>query len=106
MGVVHLLPDHQTYTLSVGSRGTTRMYHADATVESSFLPSLPSVLAGPRLSAVLVARALQGNDIRVGPLGLEVKFNIAQTRRPVVATNVVCLLPGAGGSASPTMRPG
>ncbi|MFC1639833.1 M28 family peptidase [Gemmatimonadota bacterium] len=103
VGVVQLLPDEQTYNLYVGSRGTTRMYHEDATVESSFLLSLPSVLAGPRLSAALVAGAVQGNEIRVGPLGLEVDFNINQTRRPVVATNVACLLPGTGGSVGDTV---
>ena len=102
VGVVQLLPDDQTYSLYVGSRGTTRMYHEDTTVESSFLPSLPSVLAGPRLSAVLVAGALQGNDIRVGPLGLEVEFDIVQTRKSVIAANVACLLPGMEGSARDT----
>ena len=102
VGIVHLLPDDQTYGLYVGSRGTTRMYHQDATVESSFLPSLPSVLAGPRLSAVLVAGAMQGQNIRVGPLGLEVEFDIVQTRRSVTAANVACLLPGTGGMAEDT----
>ena len=102
VGIVHLLPDEQTYSLYVGSRGTTRMYFQDPSVESSFLPSLPSVLAGPQLSAVLMAGALQGNEIRVGTLGLEVEFTIAQTRRQVTAANVACLLPGTDPAVADT----
>jgi len=102
VAVVHLLTDAQTYSLYLGSRGTTRMYHQDASVQSSFLPSLPSVLAGPRLSAALVAGAIQDNDIRVGPLGVEVEFDIVQTRKTLVAANVVCLLPGTETSVGDT----
>jgi len=95
VGVIHLLPDERVYSMYRGSRGPTRMYHEDTTVVSSFIPSLPSVLAGPRLSATLVAGALQGNDVPLGPLGLEVAFEINQSRRSVIAQNVVCLLPGS-----------
>jgi Zn-dependent M28 family amino/carboxypeptidase len=49
-----------------------------------------------------VAGALQGNDIRVGPLRLEVDFSIVQTRRQVIASNVACLLPGTDGSVADT----
>jgi Zn-dependent M28 family amino/carboxypeptidase len=99
---VQLLPDEETFDLYVSSRGTTRMYHRDPTVISSFLPSLPSVLAGPQLSAFLVSGALQGNDIRMGPLGLEIDFAIVQTRRQVSAKNVACMLPGAVRSTADT----
>jgi len=49
---------------------------------------------------VLVANAIQGNEIRVGPLGVDVAFKIVQTRRPVVAANVACLLPGTDTSVA------
>jgi hypothetical protein len=94
LAVIHLLLDENVYNIYRGSRGPTRMYHQDTSVRSSFIPSLPSVLAGPRLSAMLVAGAVQGNDVRLGPLGVEVDFDIVQSQKSVIAANVACLLPG------------
>jgi len=102
VAVVQLIPDERVYNLYLGSRGSTRMYHQDISVQSSFIPSLPSVLAGPRLSANLVAGALHGNDVRVGPLGLVVEFEIAQSRKTVSAKNVACLLPGSDSAVADT----
>jgi hypothetical protein len=102
VAVVHLLPDDHIYNLYLTSRGTTRMYHQDTSVESSFIPSLPSILAGPSLSATLVAAALQDSDVRQGPLGLEIDFDIALSRKTVIAQNVACLLPGSESSVADT----
>jgi hypothetical protein len=94
VAVVQLLPGNRVYNLYLGSRGTTRMYHQDTSIPSSGIPSLPSILAGPRLSATLVSAAIQDNDVPRGPLGFEIDFDIAQTRKTVIAQNVACLLPG------------
>ena len=102
IAIVQLLPDDRMYNLYLGSRGTTRMYHADVSIESSFIPSLPSVLAGPRLSGTLVAGAIEGNDVRLGPLGIEIEFDVTLTRKSVVAKNVACLLRGSVPSLSDT----
>ena len=103
VAIVQLLPDDRTYKLYAESRGTTRMYHADDSIRSSFLPSLPSVFAGPRLSGVLLATAVRGNEIQMGPLGMEIEFDVVQTFRSVVARNVACLLPGGHTSAADTV---
>jgi Zn-dependent M28 family amino/carboxypeptidase len=78
------------------------MYHKDPTIQSSFIPSLPSVLAGPSLSATLVAGALQGDVVRKGPLGFELEVDISTTTKTVIAKNVTCLLPGSDPAVADT----
>ncbi len=95
VAVVNLLPDERLFSLYVGSRGPTRMYHQDPSVRSSFLPSLPSVLAGPRLSSALVAGAVLGDEIQLGPLRIDIEFSIRLARKAVTAKNVACLLRGS-----------
>ena len=102
VGVVQLLTDENTYLRYLEALGTKRLFHEDSSIRSSLLPSLPSVLAGPRLSRTLVAGAVQGNDIRLGPLGVNVELEIVRSTRAVTARNVVCLLPGKDEFASDT----
>jgi len=102
VAIIHLLPDENAFGLYVESRGTTRLYHQDRSVESSFLPSIPSLLAGPRLTAALVAGAIQGNDVPLGPLGVDLEFDILKDNRSVDAANVACLLPGTNEAAGDT----
>ncbi len=104
VAILQLLPDEAAYDLYRRSRGGTRLYHADSTVQSSFLPSIPSVLAGPRLSyAMVVGTALErGEELAAGALGRDVLYEIELTSRKINAQNVVCLLPGGESQASDT----
>lgn len=98
VAIVHLLPNRQTYDLYQNSRGPTRLYHQDPTIESSFLPSLPSVLVGPQLTAALLADHLpirEGEDLPLGPLGVQLRYEISSTRRRFDGLNVACVLPGS-----------
>jgi hypothetical protein len=103
-GVLHILADQATYDLYRRSRGSTRLYHADPAVRSSFIPSVPSVIAGPRVSAALVASTLLGTGEPQGPVPLEldVSLSIALERRQFDAYNVTCFIAGADPSARDT----
>jgi hypothetical protein len=94
--ILHLLPDNAAYDLYRRSRGDTRLYHPDSTIQSSFLPLIPSLLAGPGLSYSMVAgTALEkGQELTPGPLGSTVQYEVELTRRRVQAHNVACLIPG------------
>jgi hypothetical protein len=96
VAVVHLLGDNNTYQLYRRSRGGARLYHADPTVRSSFLPPIASVLAGPRLSYELVSGTPleRGQPMAPGPLGRHITFEIRLSPRKIAAANVACLLPG------------
>ncbi|MFQ5702839.1 MAG: M28 family peptidase [Gemmatimonadales bacterium] len=104
VGILHLVPDQRTYRLYRSSRGNTRLHHADSTVESSFLPKLPSVIAGPNLSYDLVAATplARGEAMSPGPLGLDVEYELELHRRSFEAGNVTCLLPGSSNVAADT----
>jgi len=105
VGIVHLLGDESSYGLYRRSRGGTRLYHADSAIRSSFLPAIPSILAGPRLSyAVVSGVALgRGEPLVPGPLGSELAFEIDLSSRAFDAANVACLLPGSDPAASDTL---
>ncbi len=88
-GMIHLVGDEGAFQLYTRSRGATRLYHREADVRSSFLPELPSVLAGPRIARAL----LEGPS--PAALAWTVAVHVALERRPVDAANVACLLPGS-----------
>lgn len=88
-GMIHLVGDEGAYQLYARSRGATRLYHREADVRSSFLPELPSVLAGPRIARAL----LEGRSPAALPWTVAV--HVALEQRPVDAANVACVLPGA-----------
>jgi hypothetical protein len=96
-GMIHLIGDPDAYELYARSRGDTRLYHADPGVRSSFFPPLPAVLAGPRLSHMLLRYASLGPADEIPPqaLGWSIDVTIALEQRPVDAHNVLCLLPGS-----------
>lgn len=99
VGVVHLLADAPLYRLFVDSRGGSRIFLADSTVRSSFVPDLPAVIASPGLMRTLMARvaAAPGSDA-TRPLALPdvlVAVRIATRPRLLSSPNVAALLPGA-----------
>jgi hypothetical protein len=96
VGMINLIPDADGYALYRRSRGPERMYHQDADVQSSFLPPIPSILAGPTIAAVL-ASALSGTGDPPRPreLDLTATVSLRLARRPIDASNVACVLPGA-----------
>lgn len=97
-GVVHLLPDGETYQLYVRSRGPTRLYHRDRAIRSSFLPTVPAVLAGPRVTQALLAGATVDDSARpvIQPLAWSLRIEIESSRTSIEEANVACLLPGTG----------
>ena len=103
-GMISLVGDPEAYALYAQSRGDARLYHGDPEVHSSFFPPLPSVLAGPRLSRLLMRHASfgPGDDIRPQALGWSLEVTMTLERRPVEGRNVVCLLPGSDPEARQT----
>ncbi len=96
VGVILLAPEPQTYDLYRRSRGNTRLYHADSTIRSSFIPSLPAVIAGPAVTrALLTQTPLDRNGSPIpGPLARNVSVRLEIERKEISAQNVVCHLPG------------
>jgi hypothetical protein len=114
VGVIQVIDDARRFRLFRQTRGTSRLYLSDRSIRSSFIPPLPSVLAGPRMTVTLY-QPLTGvgsgswndaylNGLAAGlpaPTGLpgwraEVRFGA--TTAPAEAGNVACVLPGRGGS--------
>lgn len=97
VGVVHFLPDGQVYRLYVESRGPSRLFLADSTIASSFVPDIPAVLAAPSLMRTLMTRV--ANSARPeGPVALpDVLVGVRTALRPraVTARNVAAVLRGA-----------
>lgn len=104
VGMVHIVMDPATYQLYVRSRGPSRLYHRRADVPSSFLPNLPSVLAGPRVGRALLdgLRLEQNGQPLPQPLAWGVSARIATEVHPVAEANVGCLLPGSDPAARDT----
>jgi hypothetical protein len=103
-GMVHLVGDEESYQLYVRSRGAARLYHADPAIRSSFIPQLPSIIAGPRLAQALMAGAVRGNDRDVPPqpLAWTVAARLELRRTAAETANVACLLPGTVAGAADT----
>ena len=104
VGVVHLVSDARTYRLYRSTRGGGRMYHSDSTIESSFLPNLPSVIASPRLSYDLVTGTplARGEGMSPGPLGRSIGYELGTQTTRFESSNVTCLLPGIEGVTADT----
>jgi len=102
--ILHLLSDYAAYDLYRRSRGDTRLYHADSTIRSSFLPPITSLLASPRLAYAMVAGTSieRGEELAPGPLDREVRYDVKLNSRKVEAHNVACLLPGSDLPAADT----
>lgn len=96
-GAVLAVPSPDTYALYRQSRGSTRLFHADSSVVSSFIPALPAVIAGPELSYALIAGAPLDRDGQPtpGPLDSEISVHLQVDLSAVSADNVICVLPGA-----------
>jgi hypothetical protein len=104
IGAVLVAPDEQTYNLYQRSRGETRLYHADTSVVSSFIPALPGIIAGPAMARALLSGTPLDRDGQPvpGPVGRRVSFRLQLERRSVSAENVVCVLQGSQESTRDT----
>ena len=115
-GVLQVVEDSRRYRLYRKTRGPARLYDADSTVRSSFLPPLPAVLTGPRMTVTLY-KGLTGlgsgswndaylNGLAVGlpkprPLpGWRASVTFRSRPRAVAAANVACVLPGAAAAGA------
>lgn len=100
-GIILLVPDPEHFQLYVRSRGPSRLF-IDAPVDDPiWQPRLPTLIAGPRLSAAILAGAdldpdaLEGNTpFEAIPLGIDVHATIRATIDEVDAANVAGLVPG------------
>jgi hypothetical protein len=114
-GVIQVVDDARRYRLFRQTRGDARLYLDDPAVRPSFIPPLPAILAGPRMTVTLYT-PLTGvgsgswNDAYLNGLaaglpgprdltGWRAEVRIATTTRPARASNVACLLPGRGARA-------
>ncbi len=115
VGVIQVVDDARRYRLFRATRGATRLSLDDDAIRSSFIPPLPAILAGPRMTVTLY-QGLTGvshgswndaylNGLAAGlpspqPLpGWRAEVTIRTTERRISARNVACLLPGRGASA-------
>jgi len=97
VGVVHLLGQNEQYLLYVRSRGPSRLFTADSTVRSSFIPAIPSVLAGPG-AAALILPAGTPDSVLAHPFvmpGRRLQLTLVLHARALAGRNVAALLPGA-----------
>lgn len=97
VGVVQLVADRAAYDLYARSRGEHRLYHADPSVPSSLLPTVPAVVAGPAAAGAILAGTplLAGRSMTPGPLPNELSFSVESSTAEVTDHNVACLLPGS-----------
>jgi hypothetical protein len=100
-GVVLLVPDEEQYDLFVRSRSELR-YIVDADVDDPvWQPSLPVLIAGPRLTAALLGGAdlsraiLEGTATEPADLRRTVSASIVTREEPLRTANVAALLPGS-----------
>jgi hypothetical protein len=96
-GMLHLIGTDDGYELYLRSRGRSRLYHREPDIRSSFLPTIPSVLAGPRVARALLSTATVTRDGEIPTQFLEwgVAFELAVERTTVDDANVGCLLEGS-----------
>lgn len=115
VGVIEVIDDARRFRLFRQTRGESRLYLDDPAVRSSFIPPLPAVLAGPRMTVTLYT-PLTGvgsgswNDAYLNGLaaglpspralpGWRAEVRLATTTRSAQASNVACLLRGRGPEA-------
>jgi hypothetical protein len=112
VGVISVVDDARRYRLFRATRGPSRIYVDDPEVHSSFIPPLPTLLAGPRMTVTLY-QPLTGvthgswNDAYLNGLaaglpppqtleGWRADVRVAVARHALGAANVGCVLPGTG----------
>lgn len=94
-GVLQVVPNVEVFALYAASRGPTRLYPADPTVTSSFVPDLPAFLLHPSLASRVLA--LPPGDSLGAPrplAGRRVEIALRTVPAPRRARNVAALLPG------------
>jgi hypothetical protein len=112
VGLIQVVDDARRYRLFRATRGEARLFPADPAIPSSFVPPLPAILAGPRMTVTLYqpltgVAAGSWNDAYLNGLaaglpapqvlrGWRAEVHIASSAAPppVPASNVACLLPG------------
>jgi hypothetical protein len=98
--MLHLVGSADQFELYKRSRGRQRFYHQHSETPSSFLPSLPSLLAGPQIArALLTPLAEEGVVPTTQTLGWNLEVTLALDRHPVREANVGCLARGTGPAA-------
>src|SRR5690606_785694 len=93
-GIVNLIPDSAQYALIARSRGSERLY-VDADVDDPiWQPTLPSIVAGPDLTAALMRgarlppEAFRGEPFDPVLLGRTLAVDIRGSEHDVHAANV------------------
>ncbi|HEX7050578.1 MAG TPA: M28 family peptidase [Longimicrobiales bacterium] len=101
-GVVLLIPEPDRFAAFARARGRERLFVAADVDAPVWQSPLPTLVAGPRLTAAILAgapiasNALDGSQpFNALPLGREIAATIRTTTRPVDAANIAGLLPGS-----------
>ncbi len=89
IGVIQLMPDSGFFELLRESRGRSRLFLQDETIPSAFAGAIPSLVAGPDITAALTSI--------IGSGGGEVFFEIETQTNPFTSPNVICVLENDGG---------
>lgn len=100
-GIIFLVPEQDRFDVFVRSRGESRLY-VDADIDDPiWQPQLPTLVAGPSLSAALLADAPLAPDALDGrrpfgaiPLERRVEATIRATTRDLDASNIAAIVPG------------
>jgi hypothetical protein len=104
VGMVHLIGTADGFDLFLRSRGSTRLYDRNPDVQSSFLPDLPSVIAGPRFARAVLssAKVNEAGDLVPQPLEWRLTYEPVLERTLVDEANVACVFPGGDKLAKDT----
>ena len=100
-GLVYLIPDTAQFALLARSRGAERLYVDAPVADPIWQPELPSIIAGPDLSAALLQgaalppQAFRGEPFDTVPLGRTLSVDLRGSERTVSAANVGGLLPAS-----------
>lgn len=95
-GVIHLVGDPRAFDLYARSRGGSRMYAADSSVVSSFVPDVPAIIVHPYIAHQLLAGVTEEDlagffDVPDRHVNVVVRVR----ERAIAAHNVAALVPGA-----------
>src|SRR5690606_3959680 len=100
-GLVYLVSDSAQFSLLARSRGSERLYVDAAVDDPIWQPSLPSILAGPALTAALLRgtaippEAFRGEPFAPVRLGRRIAVDIRGAERVIPAANVGGILPAS-----------
>jgi hypothetical protein len=99
VGIVQLTSDENAFREWADQEGAPLLYLADSAAQSSYYPNLPSLVAGPTPSRVLIAAR---GSVGPGPIDASIAMHVRGDRHRVPARNIGCVLRGNDPAAADT----